>query len=161
MTQHIGNKRFRTIVLEFQKEYLEARKKEKAIIARRIVSIIQAKGGRFLKRDDTSNMWVEVSVKKATEKTSQALREGLDVRHKTIRPDKMPRGGSESSEDSPRKRARLVEGEVVESPSINSVSGEAIPDLNEEESGDFTESMFLLLPPSNFSQTACDHVAEV
>jgi hypothetical protein len=156
---HIGNKHFRTIVAEYQKEYLEAKKKEKAIIARRIVARVRENGGRFLKRDDITSMWVEVPVKKSVEKTSQALREGLDVRHKTIRPEKMPRRYSETSEESPRKRARLVEGEVMEAPSINSSSGgEVIPDLNEEQPAD---SLLLYLPPPMISQGDCANVEEV
>jgi hypothetical protein len=157
---HVGNKNFRTIVAEYQKEYLEAKKKEKAVIARRIVARVKEDGGRFLKRDDSTSMWVEVPVKKAVEKTSQALREGLDVRHKTIRPEKMPRRYSEDSEESPRKRARLVEGEVMETPSINSSSGaEAIPDLNEEQPTD--TSLLLYLPPPMVSQADYSNVQEV
>jgi hypothetical protein len=158
---HVGNKRFRAIVAEYQKEYLEVRKKAKSDIARRIVARVGENGGRFLKRDDASNMWVEVLVKKAVEKTSQALREGLDVRHKTIRPEKMPRRESESSEESPRKRTRMVEGEVMESPSITSASGgEAIPDLNEEQA-QATDNLLLYLPPPMVSQVDCANVEEV
>jgi hypothetical protein len=105
---HVGNKHFRAIVAEYQTEYLEARKEEKAVIARRIVARVRENGGRFLKRDDATSMWVEVSVEKSVAKTSQALREGLHVRQKTIRPEKMPRRYSETSDESPRKRARLV-----------------------------------------------------
>lgn len=84
---HPGNKHFRDQVSEHRKEYLTARKKEKIGIARRIVAIIQSNGGRFLKRTPTDD-WVEVDDKRAQEKTSQALREGLDVRNKKVRPAK-------------------------------------------------------------------------
>lgn len=113
---HPGNKRFRTIVADYMPDYLVARKKEKAIIARRIVDQIKGMGGRFLKRSDGNNTWIEVSDKKATEKTSQALREGLDVRHRTYRPEKMARRDSDSSNENPRKRTRLVTGRVIDSP---------------------------------------------
>lgn len=81
---HPGNRHFREQVAIHQQEYLTARKKEKIGIARRIVAIIQSYGGRFLKRTKTDE-WVEVDDKRAQEKTSQALREGLDVRNKQVR----------------------------------------------------------------------------
>eukprot|EP00538_Stauroneis_constricta_P007015 CAMPEP_0119555944 /NCGR_PEP_ID=MMETSP1352-20130426/8017_1 /TAXON_ID=265584 /ORGANISM="Stauroneis constricta, Strain CCMP1120" /LENGTH=228 /DNA_ID=CAMNT_0007602815 /DNA_START=359 /DNA_END=1045 /DNA_ORIENTATION=+ len=116
---HVGNKRFRNLVADHQPQYLVAKKKDKVIISRTIVQTIQSRGGRFLKRSPDGDVWVPVPVKRATEKTSQALREGLDVRHKTIRPKKMPRRHSDSSEESPRKRTRLVEGAVLSSPNAN------------------------------------------
>jgi len=86
---HEGNRKFRTLVAEHQQEYLKARKREKVGIARRIVAIVHNNGGRFLKRTDNAQNWIEVTEKRAQEKTSQALREGLDVRNNTIRPSKM------------------------------------------------------------------------
>jgi len=94
---HVGNKRYRTIVADYQSEYLEARKKDKILIARRIVALVKERGGRFLKQGPTDQTWMEVPDKRATEKTSQALREGLDVRNKTIRPHKMIRRDSDST----------------------------------------------------------------
>jgi hypothetical protein len=85
---HIGNRNFRDIVSEHRPEYLEARKLEKINIARKIVSIVNERGGRFLQRNDDSELWVEVSTKRAHGKTSQALREGLDVRQGQIRTTK-------------------------------------------------------------------------
>eukprot|EP00568_Trieres_chinensis_P002061 CAMPEP_0183309280 /NCGR_PEP_ID=MMETSP0160_2-20130417/24801_1 /TAXON_ID=2839 ORGANISM="Odontella Sinensis, Strain Grunow 1884" /NCGR_SAMPLE_ID=MMETSP0160_2 /ASSEMBLY_ACC=CAM_ASM_000250 /LENGTH=211 /DNA_ID=CAMNT_0025473283 /DNA_START=117 /DNA_END=753 /DNA_ORIENTATION=+ len=77
---HEGNKRYRAIVADHQTEYLHAKKREKAGIARVIVGIVHSRGGRFLKKlSDGTDGWTDVGDKKATEKTSQALREGLDV----------------------------------------------------------------------------------
>lgn len=87
---HEGNRRYRTIVADHQSEYLTARKKEKVVISRKIVATVHSNGGRFLKRD-AGGIWVEVPDKRATEKTSQALREGLDVRNNTVRPKKQVR----------------------------------------------------------------------
>jgi hypothetical protein len=157
---HVGNKKFRTIVAEYQKGYLKAKKKEKAGIAKEIVARVHQNGGRFLKRDGNNNTWVEVTPKKATEKTSQALREGLDVKHKTFRPEKMPRRDSiDSEERNPRKRPRLVEGTVAESPSIKSVPGEGIPELNEEH--ETAHAGFLYFQPSQISQADCADTAAV
>jgi len=76
----VGNRRFRQLVQEFQPTYLMARRKEKPLIARSIVLIIRKRGGRFLKKDDDTSALFEVGDAKAEAKTSQALREGLDVR---------------------------------------------------------------------------------
>jgi len=76
----IGNRRFRSLVQEFQPIYLLCRRKEKPLIARTIVLIIRHRGGRILKKDEVSGMLFEVGDEKAEAKTSQALREGLDVR---------------------------------------------------------------------------------
>jgi hypothetical protein len=76
----VGNRRFRKLVQDFQPTYLLARRKEKPLLARTIVLIIRKRGGRFLKKDDDSGEMFEVGDIKAEAKTSQALREGLDVR---------------------------------------------------------------------------------
>ena len=76
----IGNRRFRKLVQEFQPTYLLARRKEKPLLARTIVLIIRKRGGRFLRKDDDTGALYEVGDTKAEAKTSQALREGLDVR---------------------------------------------------------------------------------
>jgi hypothetical protein len=76
----VGNRRFRKLVQDFQPTYLLARRKEKPLLARTIVLIIRKRGGRFLKKDEDSGELFEVGDLKAEAKTSQALREGLDVR---------------------------------------------------------------------------------
>jgi len=76
----IGNRRFRKLVQDFQPIYLLARRKDKPLLARTIVLIIRKRGGRFLKKDDETGELYEVGDAKAEAKTSQALREGLDVR---------------------------------------------------------------------------------
>jgi len=76
----VGNRRFRKLVQEFQPTYLLARRKEKPLLARTIVLIIRKRAGRFLKKDDETGELYEVGDSKAEAKTSQALREGLDVR---------------------------------------------------------------------------------
>ena len=115
---HIGNRRFRTVVADHQAEYLSSKKKEKVLISKRIVAIIKSKGGRFLKRD-TTGIWVEVPEKRAIEKTSQALREGLDVRNHTVRPKKQVRRfTSEETKEVPNS---VVPGWVMPSSSVQQV----------------------------------------
>jgi len=76
----VGNRRFRLLVQEFQPTYLLCRRKEKPLIARTIVLIIRNRGGRFLKKNEDDGTFLDVGDEKAEAKTSQALREGLDVR---------------------------------------------------------------------------------
>ena len=113
---HTGNRYFRTLVAQHQQEYLKARKREKVGISRRIVAIVKGNGGRFLKRTDNAQNWIEVADKRAQEKTSQALREGLDVRNNTTRPNKMikeirpPPSSSSSTSPSQRQEEVAVPG---------------------------------------------------
>ena len=73
---HIGNRRFRELVKSYQPIYLAVPKREKADIARRLVSIIRNADppGRFLQKDGEKGRWYDIG-EKAREKTSQALRE--------------------------------------------------------------------------------------
>jgi hypothetical protein len=58
---------------------LAKRNKEKPLLARTIVLIIRKRGGRFLKKNEETGQLFEVGDTKAEAKTSQVLREGLDV----------------------------------------------------------------------------------
>ena len=75
---HLGNRRFRRIVKDYQQTYLTAKKKDKPAVASFVVDLIRKKcpPGRFLKKDTNHNAWYDVGDVKAREKTSQALREG-------------------------------------------------------------------------------------
>jgi hypothetical protein len=129
---HVGNKRFRCVVAEYQLEYLEARKNDKKDIARTIVDRIKENGGRFLQRSSKSSVWSIASEKKAVEKTSQALREGLDVRHKTLRPGKLLRKRDTNSDrvgSSKKNNDHLAKGVVINPPKINDVIQDDFPDL--------------------------------
>ena len=121
----IGNKHYRQIVADHQNEYLNARKRDKITIAKRIVAIVQENGGRFLKRSNDGESWVPVSDKKAQEKTSQALREGLDVRNNKIRESKQIRRESASA-----KRSSVATGKVSGGGSVT--SEHTMPSLSEE-----------------------------
>lgn len=160
---HIGNERFRLFVAEYQTQYLNANRKEKKMISMQIVEKVRENGGRFLKRSADSHIWAEVIPNKAREKTSQALREGLDVKHKTIRPDKVLRRGSNSSQETKsRKRARLVEGRVMESPMMVGMSGGDVPDLSDESSQRQTDLQFYpQIPPPDIDEADCDRVEQI
>jgi hypothetical protein len=182
--QHVGNKLFREIVAKHMPAYLRAHKKDKAVIARTIVNQIQSEGGRFLKRGPDAHSWVQVLDKQAREKTSQALREGLDVRHKTFRTEKLGRShDSHSSRESARTRPRVVTGVVLDSSSAQSLGGDSsddgVPELQDERSAgvhedendlldkataahrDHLARLFAQFEPPRLSKVGCKDLAEI
>mmetsp|Transcript_28226 Transcript_28226/g.39720 ORF Transcript_28226/g.39720 Transcript_28226/m.39720 type:complete len:327 (-) Transcript_28226:296-1276(-) len=72
---HPGNRTFRDLINLHRRSYLKARKNDKPAISRAIVRVIREQNGRFLKRDEKSNLWFEIGDDAAREKTSQALRQ--------------------------------------------------------------------------------------
>jgi len=72
---HPGNRTFRDLINLHRRSYLKARKNDKPAISRAIVAVIREQNGRFLKREDKSNLWFEIGDDAAREKTSQALRQ--------------------------------------------------------------------------------------
>lgn len=154
---HEGNKRFRAVVASHQEQYLASKKKDKAIISRSIVGIIQSNGGRFLRKNPVTDAWETVDDKKAVEKTSQALREGLNVRRTTT---KSPRHNSESSvenEDPSAKRHKV--GKTVS-------WDESFPSLKEYDAGEATtipelEDEILGFHPPSISRENCEYIASV
>mmetsp|Transcript_5707 Transcript_5707/g.8272 ORF Transcript_5707/g.8272 Transcript_5707/m.8272 type:complete len:389 (-) Transcript_5707:68-1234(-) len=73
--RHAGNELFRRLVASKKDEYVRSAKKEKSRISRNIVEIVRARGGRFINKDINSGGWYDIGDQKATEKTSQALRD--------------------------------------------------------------------------------------
>lgn len=77
---HSGNKVFRSLVKEYQEQYLHAKKRDKPSVADLVVQRVRERGGRFLRRWDTDAsgnvLWVDIGDLRAREKTCQALREG-------------------------------------------------------------------------------------
>lgn len=125
-----GNRRFRALVRDFQPTYLMAKRREKPRMARSVVLIVRNRGGRFLRRDDTDGRLYEVGDEKAEAKTSQALREGLDVRAtKTAANTLMSScgaGGSGGTSEGSRKRGSVTNANypvIVEDVSRESMDG--------------------------------------
>lgn len=82
---HEGNVQFRAIVQAHQNEYLHAAKSEKKEVAQKCVRIVRSKGGGFLKKCSDGRVgWTDIGDTKAREKTSQSLREGLDILRKDL-----------------------------------------------------------------------------
>ena len=120
----IGNKRFRKLVQEFQPTYLLARRKEKPLLARSIVLIIRKRGGRFLRKDEETGMLYEVGDTKAEAKTSQALREGLDVRAtKSNGLKKKKKGGAAAAGDTDQSQEDKTEAPETEISADQAKSG--------------------------------------
>ncbi|OEU16397.1 hypothetical protein FRACYDRAFT_185638, partial [Fragilariopsis cylindrus CCMP1102] len=74
--RHPGNLTYRRLVNLNKGLYITCLKTEKLKISRSIVAAIREQRGRFLERDATAGLWIDIGDKKAIEKTSQALREG-------------------------------------------------------------------------------------
>ena len=69
---------------QHQPRYLVCRRADKEVIAAEIVKIINQRGGRFLSKNQVGQ-WEQVTEKKAINKASQALREGMNVRGGTLK----------------------------------------------------------------------------
>lgn len=124
----VGNRRFRKLVQEFQPIYLLARRKEKPLLARTIVLIIRKRGGRFLKKDEETGELYEVGDAKAEAKTSQALREGLDVRAtKSASSSLMDKKKKKSPGKSPKEKTAEKKDSDAEPQSVLSTSPNTVP----------------------------------
>jgi len=78
---HPGNEAFRVLVNEVKLPYVNCPKREKPLIARRVVEAVrnQSPPGRFLQKNGKTGLWDDIGDGRAREKTSQALREGASV----------------------------------------------------------------------------------
>ena len=78
INMHPGNLYFRSVVKHLKNEYVITPKNEKPVFAKVIFEHIRSLDppGRFLKKD--GNEWVDIGMKKALDKTRQALREDAD-----------------------------------------------------------------------------------
>ncbi|KAL7452004.1 hypothetical protein ACHAWC_003749 [Mediolabrus comicus] len=95
---HVGNAHWRKLVNSNKRLYISLPKKQKALVAKSIVHAIRAQNppGRFLARNPKNSLWCDIGDQKATEKTSQALREGApDIRIKMAKEGQMGEMGSD------------------------------------------------------------------
>jgi hypothetical protein len=75
VTRHPGNKNYLDLVNRNKGHYYLSLSREKNIISRSIVVAIRELRGRFLEKNKIDGTWSDIGDKKATGKTSQALRE--------------------------------------------------------------------------------------
>mmetsp|Transcript_7395 Transcript_7395/g.10586 ORF Transcript_7395/g.10586 Transcript_7395/m.10586 type:complete len:634 (-) Transcript_7395:232-2133(-) len=75
---HVGNNHWRALVAANKQLYITLPKRQKMLLSRSIVNAVRSQNppGRFLQKDSSTSTWFDVGDHKATEKTSQALREG-------------------------------------------------------------------------------------
>lgn len=75
---HVGNSHWRMLVAANKQLYVTLPKRQKMLLSRSIVNAVRSQNppGRFLQKDNKSELWYDVGDQRAQEKTSQALREG-------------------------------------------------------------------------------------
>jgi hypothetical protein len=102
--KHVGNKTYRALVNLNKQLYASCRTTEKIKISRSIVAAIREQKGRFLEKQDGSELFYDIGDKKAVEKTSQALREGQPKLKKKL---------AKSDGDTPTTQASAERGVAV------------------------------------------------
>ena len=84
---HVGNTHWRMLIAANKELYVSLPKSKKILLSKSIVQAIRSQNppGRFLHKEENSDLWYDVGDIKAQEKTSQALREGApDIRSKML-----------------------------------------------------------------------------
>lgn len=84
---HPGNTHWRMLIAANKELYVLLPKCKKILVSKSIVRAIRSQNppGRFLHKEENSDLWYDVGDIKAQEKTSQALREGApDIRSKVL-----------------------------------------------------------------------------
>jgi hypothetical protein len=80
---HVGNRRFRVLISLHRDNYQNAKTRDtKTNITKEIVASIRECGGRFLRKDEQTDMWYVVGYDYAHEKVSHALRSAKDPERK-------------------------------------------------------------------------------
>ncbi len=76
---HSGNRLFKNEITDALGEYQAAKTRACRIhVVNKVVDLIRQRGGRFLKKDDETNRWTELSIHTIREKVWHALRDGVD-----------------------------------------------------------------------------------
>lgn len=93
---HFGNKSFReTISIHCDRYQNTSNRGEKTRIIENIIALIRECRGRFLKKDEETNLWYEVSNKYVHEKVSHALRSAKSPHQRKCRRTKKAKGKSQ------------------------------------------------------------------
>lgn len=111
---HVGNKRFRQIVLMHREEYQTASSRDiKTKITCKIVKMIRDCGGRFLKEDETTGEWKDVGDNYAREKVSHALRSAKDPNRPKVKKQREAKKYIPSPEDEALFQATLADQQRI------------------------------------------------
>lgn len=86
INSHIGNERYRSLVKGVKTDYVKTPRTHRAEFALKIYEDIKKWNppGRFLKKNQTTQLWEELEKDKALNKIKQALREGAPIISKAI-----------------------------------------------------------------------------
>lgn len=86
INNHIGNERYRSLVKGVKTDYVKTPRTHRAEFALKIYEDIKKWNppGRFLKKNQTTQLWEELEKDKALNKIKQALREGAPIISKAI-----------------------------------------------------------------------------
>eukprot|EP00980_Cylindrotheca_fusiformis_P019168 scaffold6501_cov98-Cylindrotheca_fusiformis.AAC.2 len=109
---HPGNRVLRELVETYEDEYNELSRDGKTKVAHRIVSVVHGFSGRFLKPDEESGMWIEVSDLEAREKVTHRFRRNRELalksgcRHSINKP--VVARSSKETDAGDRKRPRIM-----------------------------------------------------
>lgn len=119
--EHAGNEQLRNICRAKVPEYRRARKKQKNIMSKEILSQIKGMGGRFLRKCCKTNTWKLVKDATAREKVCQSLRDAVQEAHDLI--------GSSSEEASSSDEDEKVGGDTDDSEYCPSPPPPSLPPL--------------------------------
>lgn len=109
-----GNRQFKQLVLEYLGEYQSAPSKTaKSKVVESVVREVQARGGRFLRRDETKGLWFEIGPAERRAKVAHCIRDHLATSKKRRTKEGADEDGLSPSFDaypSPRhsKHARVI-----------------------------------------------------
>jgi hypothetical protein len=92
--------------------YITLPKRQKMLLSRSIVNAVRSQNppGRFLQKDNKTNLWFDVGDQRAQEKTSQALREGAPDIRKKVAAAKEGEGSAVSAGDSTNEGGKSASG---------------------------------------------------
>lgn len=151
--RHLGNIHFRELVAANKKTYNTLTKKQKMMVARKIVDAVRTTEppGRFLSKDLNTGFFYDIGLPRSLEKTSQALREKNSNAETSLFPDGEEEGiettvethksvvgssssqeagespiagGTSSSSDKPKKSSKNIEAPPLTiPPHLKSVFG--------------------------------------
>ena len=131
---HVGNKHFRRIIEAHREDYQNAQcRDQKTNITCQVIASIHINGGRFLKLNDNSGLWEEVSEQYAREKVSHALRSAKDPnRPKVKKPRKTKQYVPSAEEDKQFHEALKTQKEIFQTLLANHVDSDGDQDTDRE-----------------------------
>lgn len=123
--RHPGNVKYRTLVFVNKIIYAKCPRTDKMKISKGIVAAVRELGGRFLELEERSGIYRDIGDKKATEKTSQALREGQTKIRKQMYKD-------EETSGNPTQDTTLLDWTRKGDKSAEGYHGYTMPSLQEK-----------------------------